>query len=131
MNPTKQTIILIEDDLQIGNLIKLILQDKGYIVIWYQTFDTALDGLKDVSLDPEQLLNIKAIIFDYSLDYEQSSVPLVERASRWGFINPMIANSSDPDCNRLLQKAGCTHIRPSTLKAGIVKFLLEEVFDDT
>jgi DNA-binding response OmpR family regulator len=122
---TQDTIILIEDSIETGTSIKYHLQKLGYKVIWFPTFDIALDGLEQISSNPKDSPGIEAIIFDYSLDKDQSTIPLVQIISEWGFQGPMIANSSDLQENTLLQQAGCTHIRPGDQKIRVAAYLVE------
>lgn len=118
-------IILIEDSFTDGRIISSFLKQQGYEVIWYQDFETALGALQEIGLALE---DIKAMIFDYCLDREQSSVPLVEIVFDLGFSGPMIANSSDEDYNAILQEAGCTHVRPGNRKIDVVDFLHKDIF---
>lgn len=118
-------IILIEDDPGVGSMICLFLKKPGFEVVWFQTFESALTGLKDVEANPGEFPDIAAIIFDYYLDHSQPSTPLVEMIVHRGFQGIMIANSSDEDRNIVLQRAGCTHIRPGMNKIDAAKICHE------
>ena len=118
-------IILIEDSITTGLIIRSLLQNHGFEVIWYKTFESALTGLNDVETSPGEFPDIAAIIFDYNLDHEEPSTSLVAMIAHRGFSGVMIANSSDEDHNMILKGAGCTHVRPGTNKTDVVEVCCE------
>lgn len=119
------TIVLIEDCHTKGGLIAKILKHNDYKVIWLPTFDMALERLEEMLENPKKFLYIRAIIFDYSLDKEQISIPLLELVVESGFSGPIIANSSDEYFNTLLQQFGCTHVRPGDDKVSAATYTIE------
>ncbi len=106
----KKKIILIEDCPSTGELIKVLLEEKGFEVVWLKTFDTALEYLNALEIDD----SLVAIIFDYGLDKNRlsiNSIPLVNIPEEKGYTGLLIANSSENYYNELLKNAGCNHIR--------------------
>lgn len=120
-------IILIEDSQTDGEIIRCRLENQGFMVVWFQTLRSAGLELETREDYPERFSDVAAIIFDYRLDNKRNSIPLVALALDQGFSCPMIANSSEEDCNQELKKAGCTHIRPGNCKADVVDFLINQV----
>lgn len=121
----QRTIILIEDENSSGILIRALLAQKGFEVIWFKTFNSAFDFLNDLKISEISLPT--AIIFDYILDKNDNtvtSIPLVEIVRDMGYTHPMIANSSEDLTNSFLVEAGCTHLRPGDDKTEVVEYVI-------
>lgn len=121
-------VILIEDNREIGTLIKILLEERGFEVVWLKTFDTALEFLNALEIDE----SLVAVIFDYGLNEINTSitsVPLVKILKEKGYTGLSIANSLNNKGNENLEKAGCSHIRPGLDKFGVVQYIAEQKFE--
>lgn len=128
---TKGIIILIEDDLQIGENIEFDLTAEGYETWWIKDLDSLFEHYRDmITWADEHLERVKAIIFDFYLDErnEDSTLPFVSDFLRLRGSRPwvLMANSSLDDRNADLMREGCTHSRPTgTKKQCISNYLLQ------
>lgn len=120
----QQTIILIEDDVPQGLLIKSRLQQSGFEIIWFKKFENAYDYFD--TFDVIKTPHVVAVIFDYMLDEEKNvtTVPLLQIVTDLGHQGPLIANSSHNKYNEHLLEMGCTHIRPGDEKIQVVDFVV-------
>jgi DNA-binding response OmpR family regulator len=121
----QKTIILIEDELTSGMLIKSLLKGKGFEVTWLKTYDDTFEYLSKLKIsetDP-----VVAVVLDYRLDDGKISIPLLEILLDMGYSGPIIANSSEDDHNKNLIRAGCTCTRPDRDKVRVVEYITDQV----
>ena len=128
---TKGIIILIEDDLRIGENIEFDLTADGYEIQWIKDLPSLFEHYIDMmKWADEHLECVKAIIFDFYLDEDcdDSTLPFVPDFLKLRGSRPwvLMANSSLDDRNTDLMREGCTHSRPTgTRKQCISNYLLQ------
>lgn len=87
------TIILIEDDVFVGRIIQIKLEQLNFVVRWAKTLD---EGMKIIS---EHLKESYAVVIDGRLGKNVLSLPLVQQIVSANFKGLILAISGEPELN--------------------------------
>ena len=96
------TILLVEDNLNVGKTIKILLETMNFMVRWAKTFD------QGVQLINEHLKEAHAILIDGDLA-GISGVDLIQHIKEIEFDGIIVAISGDGNLNEEIIKEGILH----------------------